>query len=113
MVAPRELVKGGDFFRGRYSLQTGDMENVFGNDGEAFHNATSKLGGQKTDKADFSVKFHVLPKLAVEYLLWLADDEFRARVTILLDRETCNHFPPDATFLLINLLTGRILSSVL
>jgi hypothetical protein len=112
MAAPRELVKGGDFFQGRYRLQTDELERVFGGAGDTFLEVAKKLGAQQTGGADFSVRFNVLPKLLVEYLLWHADEEFPPRVIILLGSDTTEHFPPDATAILVNLLTGRILSSV-
>ncbi len=112
MAAPRELVKGGDFFQGRYRLQTDDLERVFGNAGDTFLEVARKLGAQQTEGADFSARFSVLPKLFIEYLLWLTDEEFPSRFIILLGRDTIEHFPPDATAMLVNILTGRILSSV-
>ncbi len=112
MVAPRELTAGGDFFQGRYSLQTEELEEAFGKDAGKFSARAEELGAVRIDKSDCAVRLQVFPKVVVEYLLWLADDEFPARVKVLMDRESLVHFPPDTMSIMVNLLTGRILASL-
>jgi hypothetical protein len=115
MVSPRELYPGIDAFQGKNALHTAELESAFGNDGEAFARTASQLGGRRlaADEAgaaaDVSVRFSILPKIPVDYLLWLADSEFEARLTLLLDRETPRHLPADVCAVLVNLLSGRLL----
>jgi hypothetical protein len=109
MVAPRELVKGSDFFQGIYKIDTGELEEVFGSDSGAFKAVAHKLGARITENADCGARFTVFPRMVVEYLLWTGDEEFPARLSLLLDRDTTSHFPPDATSMLIRLLNGRLL----
>jgi len=77
--------------------------------------AGAQLGGRRLEAdeagaaADVAVRFFILPKIPVDYLLWLADSEFEARLTLLLDRETPRHLPADVYAVLVNLLSGRLL----
>lgn len=109
MVAPRELYSGLDAFQGRHVLHTHELESAFGRDGAGFAAAAQQLGGEPIEGGDVGMRFRPLPKLPVDYLLWLADEEFPARLTLLLDRETSTHLPADACAVLVNLLTGRLL----
>jgi hypothetical protein len=47
----------------------------------------------------------------VDYLLWLADEEFPAKVTILLDRGTPRHYPVEGVANSVNLLTRRLIDA--
>jgi hypothetical protein len=108
IIAPRELVRGSDFFQGIYRLDTGELEKEFGSRGRSFMDIAYHLGGVPSDRADYGASFELMPKFRVEYLLWEEDDEFPARFCILMDRNTIKHFPPDAAALTLNLFTGRL-----
>jgi uncharacterized protein (DUF3820 family) len=109
MVPPRDLVPGQDVFRGKNAIEVGDLEAEFGDDAESFAGAASALGGEATDLADASTRFMVLPKLPVSYLLWLRDEEFPARVGVLVDANAPRHFPTEGIANCVNLLTRRLL----
>jgi len=109
-ISPRSLVVGANPFQGRYELETKDLIQVFGHDGNAFSEAAKKLGGVLFEGGDTAVRIQVFPKLIFEYLLWLGDDEFPASVTILLDRDILTHYPVDALIMTINLLSMRLIS---
>lgn len=109
MVSPRELYAGMDAFAGRHALHTSELEAVFGRDSAWFKAVGERLGGEPVEGGDVGLRFRPLPKLPVDYLLWQADEEFGARLTLLLDRETSSHLPVDACAVLVNLLTERLL----
>jgi hypothetical protein len=109
MVAPRELYPGVDVFQGHHALTLGDLESRYGRDGAAFGRAAERLGGMSLEGGDVAARFNIFPKLPVDYLLWLADEEFGARLTLLLDRGTARHYPADTLAVAVNLLTQRLL----
>lgn len=109
MTAPRDLPGWQNFFKGRYTLETTELESCFGRDVGTFTKAAEQLGGRKLGQADAAVRFHVFKKFPVDYLLWVADEEFPSRVTILLDRSLPEHFVADGTSVIINLLSRRLL----
>ncbi len=109
MIAPRDVLPGKDFFAGRYELKTHDLKRAFADKGEYFLQAGEKLGGTLRHEADVSARFRVFPKIIVDYLLWLEDEEFPASITILIDKNVPIHYPLDATAVLINLLSQRLI----
>ncbi len=108
MVHPRELVRGQDYFRGHNTLETAELERVFGEDRKLFASAAKSLGGEITSDADVSARFKILPKMVIDILLWLADEEFPAKVTILMDSALADHYPIEAIADVTNLLVRRL-----
>ena len=109
MVSLREIEGAKNFFQGQYKIHTKPLEDCFGRDGDRFYNCAKLLGGDRINQADVAVRFYIFPKLPVDYLFWQADEEFPARVAILLDNSSASHLPPDAITVALNLLNGRLL----
>ena len=108
MVTGNEI-KGGDFFfKGPHALFTQPLEKRFGDDGKSFLEAGLRLGGAETDFGDVSFRLWPLPKIPIGYILWLADEEFPARVVVTFDSSIGEHFPLDVIWALVNLV-GRAL----
>jgi hypothetical protein len=109
MVPPRDLLPGQDYFQGHNTVETADLEKTFGRDPELLVRIAESLGGERLDQADVSVRLNIFPKLPVDVLVWLEDEEFPAKVTILLDRGTPRHYPVEGVASSVNLLTRRML----
>jgi len=109
MIAPRDVLPGRDFFGGLHRLKTRKMSERFEDDAGGFAKTGHALGGEPTENGDASFRLYPFPRLPVEYILWLADDEFPAQVKILLDRDTMKLYPLDACEKAVNLLNERIL----
>lgn len=79
-------LKGGEFFfRGGHGLELGSLVNAFGNEPEQFKSVGLSLGGESLALGDVSFQLSVLPKVLVAYVLWAADEEFSARLSVLFD----------------------------
>jgi hypothetical protein len=109
MTAPREMFDLRQGLGGRYALETAEIEEVFGNNPDGFLKAAAGLGGEKLSLADASASFLVFPKFRVDYLLWLADREFPARLTILFDSGIRKNYPQDVSSVVVNLFSRRLL----
>lgn len=110
-TSPRDLFPGIDLFQSNLSLETAEIEKRYGLDSSAFNDAALRFGGRSVQTADAGARFSIFPKFGAEYLLWLADDEFGAALTILVDRSTVEHIPADAVSVALNLLSQRIAAS--
>ena len=110
-VSPRELPGGGQFFTGPHDLPVGGLVERFGTDREAFNTAAQRLGGRPEQYADAAYSFRVFPRLPVAVLLWIEDDEFPARVSLLVDRTAHCHFPLDALLAALGLLQNALLAA--
>jgi len=108
-VAPRDLIVGKDIFRAHYELATADLISVFGQNRAALVDAARRLGGIRVDGGDAAIRLRVFPKFVMDYLLWIGDEELPSSFNILLDRKIPDHYPMDATAVLINLVSGRLL----
>ena len=111
MVVPRELYKGMDLFRDSLDADRQRAEKAFGHDGRLFIKAAEGIGGQRISGGDAAVRMAIFPKFAVEYILWLGDDEFPAGLTQLVDQGVSGHLPLDAIIVSLNLLTRRLCES--
>jgi hypothetical protein len=103
-------IKGGDFFfKGPHVLFTRPLEEKFGRDAQTFKEIGLRLGGGQTEFGDVSFRLWPLPKIPLGYILWLADEEFSARLVVTFDASIEEHFPLDVIWALVNLVGGAIL----
>jgi hypothetical protein len=103
-----ELYYGTSPFAGPHELKTNDFIGVFGRDPESFRDAAQQLGGRLLHRAQGAARFFVFPKLPVDLLLWRADEEFPAQVSILFDRNMPRYYPAAAVAVAVNLLMRRL-----
>lgn len=93
LIKPEDL-KGGDIFlRGTHILPLSEIARKYGNNKDAFIEKGRELCREKSDYGDIAVKLFPFPRIPVELILWLADDEFPSRADLLLD-STCKHHLP-------------------
>lgn len=92
-VSEKELPGGEMFFRGPHTLHTQGIQQKFGTNPQGLIVAGLKLHGRKVEQGDASVELLPAPKIPVTYVLWAADEEFPASVSILFD-PTIQHFLP-------------------
>jgi hypothetical protein len=96
------------FFRGPHLFPVKPLENRFGNDGERFLQAGKKLGGTEVPGGDVAFQVMALPRIPVQVLLWLADEDFPARITFLFDATIEEHLHLDVIFGLVSELCFRL-----
>lgn len=108
-VTPQSLPSGSFFFRGPHAMPTAEVERRFGHDHEAFLATGTRLGGKEVEAGDACVQLQVLPRIAVRLVLWLGDEEFAPRVTVLFDRLVDQHLPLDALHCVARYVTSSLL----
>ncbi len=95
-VGPRDLPGGREFFIRHHEVPVRRIVERFGSDQEAFEKACKQLGGKPERYADAAFSFQLLPRLPIAVLLWVEDEEFPARATMMVDRTAGRHFQLDA-----------------
>jgi len=95
MVSPTTLTSGQLYFRGSHVLPTAQLAQAYSGDGERFLERAQALGAEMLDYGDAAVKLFPLPYLPVALVLWHGDDEFPARLNVLLDARCEDQVPPD------------------
>jgi hypothetical protein len=95
LVSGAQLKAGEFFFRGTHGLELDALVNAFGNKPEQFKNTGLLLGGKSLELGDASFQLSVLPRVPIVYVLWAADEEFSARLSVLFDSTTDSHMHLD------------------
>jgi hypothetical protein len=102
VAAANKLVKaetfpGGQFFfRGLHKLPTEKLAEVFGEQPERLYEAGEQFRARKREFGDASIEFEILPRVPVTIVVWVRDEEFGARASILFDQTAAEQMPLDA-----------------
>jgi hypothetical protein len=110
IVGPQDL-KEGHFFQGPHELKIAPLVERYGRDLDGFRQATEKLGGEPLDMADAAVRLKPFPRVHLYYLLWEADNEFPARMSVLFERSIENVMAADAIWGLVNRVSTELLKT--
>ncbi len=108
IVGVKEL-KGARFFTGPHDLDMEPLVSRYGNDPAGFRAAAERLDGKAVDMADAAYRLMAFPKVPLYYLLWVGDEEFRSRITVLFDKSIEEHLAPDAIWGLVNRVNSMLL----
>lgn len=85
LVSGAQLKGGEFFFRGTHGFELDALVKAFGERPQRFREIGLTLGGKSLELGDVSFQLLVLPKVSVAYVLWAADEEFPARLSVLFD----------------------------
>ena len=107
-VSEKDLKGGEMFFRGPHLFPVWPLEHTFGNDGNGFLRAGEKYGGKHVSGADVSFQVMALPRVPLQVLLWLADEDFPAKITFLFDATVEDQLQLDVIFGLVSELCYRL-----
>jgi hypothetical protein len=107
-VTEKELPGGPTFFRGPHELQLAPVIERYGRDPGGLISRGLSLGATKVEHGDAGLRFLPFPEVPVTYLLWKADDEFPATVTVVFDKSITEWFELDMIFILVQQLSLRI-----
>jgi len=106
----KELTGGGFFFRGSHALPLDGLAVKYGRDKALFMEAAGRsLGGRPVRMGDAAVEFSVFPRVVMAFVLWLEDDEFPARATLLFDSNSGKHMALDVVWAMALLSCQRML----
>ena len=110
-VNEKQIPGGEAFFRGPHRLQTGPMEELFGHDSEAFMRAGKRLKGEVIRSGDAGICLPVFPRVPMMLILWEADDEFPARITVTFDSTISMHLPLDIIWATVRVVSECMIRS--
>jgi hypothetical protein len=107
-VSEKELPGGATFFRGPHELQVHPVLQRYAGDLEGFESRGRELGAEVRDLGDRALRFEPFPGIPVTLVLWRADEEFPASMSVLFDRSILRWFELDMIFLLVGILARRM-----
>jgi len=110
-ISEKELKGGTTFFRGPHALRVEELKAAFGKNPEAFAEAGKRLGGVDLLFGDKAFALTVFPKVPLAYVLWKADEEFPAQVTVMFDSIIQNQFSLDGIWCVVAEVSQRLLDA--
>ena len=66
---------------------------MFGDNPELFRRAAALLGGKPIEHGDVGIAFSVLPRVALQIVLWIGDEEFPPEASVLFDDNIIDYLP--------------------
>ena len=111
LVSAESLPGGAFFFRGPHTLPTRKLEETFGSKPDLLYEASAHLNAKQCDFGDASVKLFVLPRVPLTFVIWVADEEFPARASILFDETAGSHLLLDALLAAANLAVDALVKA--
>ncbi len=85
LIRPLDVKGGQRFFSGTHVLPLDSVEERFGKDKMGFIERGLVFGAELVRIGDAAVRLYPLPNVPVTIILWLADEEYPARVTLFFD----------------------------
>ena len=111
-ISFRELPSGNNHYAA-FKLEAMDpLAKRFGSSPAEFELACLNLGGKKLAMGDLAFAIPVFPRLQLTFILWLADEEWPARVNILFDATASMHLGTESLNVLGNNISEKILSEL-
>jgi len=108
LVGVQDL-KEAHYFKGHHALKTDSLLRLYGNNLEGFRKAAEYLEGKPVAMADGAYMLLPFPRVAVYYLLWVGDEEFSPKLSVLFDRSIECYFTASAIWSLVNLVTAALI----
>ena len=84
------------------------LATLYGDAADAFVAAGAPLAPDGAEVADVSLVFRPLPRVPMLFALWIADDEFPAKVKVMYDREGARNLPLQDLRILADLLGAAL-----
>ena len=110
-VSEKQFPNGPLFFRGPHRMPVKNLEQNFGRNPDGFRAACLACGGKKVEGGDIACELPVFPRLPVRAILWLADEEFPARLFFLFDQTAHKHLQLDALWAVGKAIEKALLSA--
>ncbi len=88
LVKPEDMKGGHHFFRGSHVMPLDRVAGKYARDAEGFMMKGVHFGGTPVQYGDAAFVLLPFPRIPLTVILWTADEEFDARVELLLDA-TC------------------------
>jgi hypothetical protein len=95
LVHPTQLPGGDMFAKGTHILPLDRVASRYGEDPGTFAKSGKLLHASPLDLGDAALELWPFPRVPVTLVLWLKDEEFPARTTLLLDSTGHLHLPMD------------------
>jgi hypothetical protein len=111
-ISFREL-PGGAFYNQAFQGYSGDrIAAAFSDSPQRLKEAARQLGGLRLPAlSDYGFSFEPLPRIRLASVLWLGDEDFPTRASVLFDAASSHYMITDGLALLGSGLAGRLIQA--
>ena len=109
-VAYREIPGAAFYFSAFSKRALQPMIKTFGQNVDGLIQAAGQLGGTGIEPGDAGFEFNLFPRISLQLILWLGDDEFSADANILFDAAIGEILSPEDAAWLASLLVYRLIA---
>lgn len=109
-VAYREIPGASFYYSAFVKRAIAPLKKVFGGNVAAFCKAATALGGQAIAAGDAGFELRVLPRVAVQFILWEGDEEFGAEANILFNPGIQGRLSPEDIAWLAGMVVYRMMA---
>ena len=109
-VAYREIPGASFYYSAFVKRAIAPLKKVFGGNVAAFRKAATALGGQAIAAGDAGFELRVLPRVAVQLILWEGDEEFGSEANILFNPGIQGRLSPEDIAWLAGMVVYRMMA---
>jgi len=95
MIPPSYLPGGDIFIKGTHVFPLDTVAEYFENNTKEFIKAGKNLAGTQLEYGDMSIKLLPFPRVPVFIIIWVGDEEFPPKSTLLLDSSCISQIPTE------------------
>jgi hypothetical protein len=109
-VSYREIPGASFYFSAFVKRAIDPLKNVFGQNAQDLTNAANNLNGNPIEPGDVGFEFSLLPKVPLQLVLYVGDEEFPAEANILFDHSVGEILSPEDIAWLAGMLVYRLIA---
>lgn len=108
LITEKNITGGVIFFTGLHVFPIDLLIDKFGNNPEGLIQCMEIFKGKKLNMGNIAVEFKVFPRIPITYILWLGDEEFSPKISILFDKTIEKHLPMDAIWAMVDMCSKKL-----
>ena len=109
-VSYREIPGASFYFSAFVKRAIDPLKNVFGQNPQGLTKAAKNLNGNPIEPGDVGFEFSLLPKVPLQLILYVSDEEFPAEANILFDHSVAEILSPEDIAWLAGMLIYRLIA---
>ncbi len=108
-VAYREIPGATFYFSAFLKRAVDPLKNTFGADADLLIRASERLGAERIEAGDAGFQYRVFPKVPMQWVLYLGDEEFPAEASILFDQSIGSILSPEDIAWMAGMVVYRLM----
>jgi len=112
LIAYQELKEGAIYFPSFFKRAVKPLIDTFGNNPQLLLDASSEMGGGKTELGDLAVTISAFSRVPITLVIWRGDEEFPPNANILFDSTILDYLPVEDVNVLCQTISWRLVKTL-